>query len=780
MPTPQHDIIIEVTEGLISRTLAVAFYTSAIPTVVEGRYRLGELLRERDPGLAFVGDLEFSLAILEPPTVDTLSDESIRLLIRVRLRLSMIEGLGTVVHATAGVVATPTLGADRTSVILDLTAAQIDEVVFERASQLPARTRKAANSIIRQVLATSLLDNLEHLDLTPFLSQLEAPNPLAGVDAFVRRFDGTLHVLSGAHDHALDPSTRAVTGPGSLIGVTWPGVWAEGVDASLQLRDGTTYFFRDDRYLRMGPGAVIVDPGYLPPMSPTIGSGWDGIWRDGIDAALCYPDSRVFFFRGQEYAKFDMAANGGKGCIVDGYPKPIAEGWPGLWADRIDAALLWDDSLVYFFRGDEVMEFDVAADRAAGPPRPINDVFPGAVETSWPLPVAAQSLCVLGGTTLAIGVDLFEPATTSPPAATDLTDGADLWVSVSEPTIQRCFTEAWSRIPSHGTRRNWNMSFSSDDLWSLFWEELLHVDLAALDTALAKLPDLPFVDEPRSLKEILPMPTVSGYVSATVRAPKPGLKLGSGEVSLLDLGATVHVAGRATGMMPRLSDAQKAALTLLGLPLALLGLPGEGEEFELLDVDHRVPVAFSHVTTTMWGGLGEGLRVRAVDLGVERFDLTGVTPIDWVNTKVLDAVAGFLLDWSPEIVLLPPILAREVPIPALRRTVKLKGQPLEIRVEDWVVPPSLTLALNAGATTITAESFAVGAGIDVTDLPRTTVALPLFVANRNPRRTEVHRVGCRHVESIDQYYRVGYYALMDAVRDGFDGCRDCIPEYHTR
>ena len=765
MPTAQNDVLIEVTEGLINRTLAIAFYTSAIPTAAEGRYRLGEVLSRKDPGLGFIGDLEFALAILEPPVVDALTDESVRLLVRVRLRLSMIEGLGTVVHATVGVTATPTLSADRSSVILDLTQAQIDEVVFQRATQVPARTRKAANAVIRQVLTTSVLDSLEQLDLTPFLKVLRAPNPLAGVDAFVRRADGTLHALAGEFDHALDLATRAVTGAGSRVGDSWPGVWAQGVDASLQLRDGTTYFFRDDRYVRISPGAVIVDPGYVPPSSPTIGAGWEGIWRDGVDAALCYPDGRVFFFRGDEYARFDMAANAGKGRIDDGYPKPIAEGWPGLWADRVDAAFLWDDSTVYFFRGDEVMAFDVAADRAVGPAKPINDVFPGACEASWPLPVAAQSLRVIDGRTLAIGVDLFEPATSRPAAVTDLTDGADLWVSVSEPTIQRCFTEAWARIPSHGTRRNWNTSFSSDEIWEMFWAKALGVDASKLG----------------DLKKVLPgPPTVSGYVSATVRAPRPGLMLGVGEVTLLDLGATVHIAARATVRVPTLTLEQKAHLSLVLGPLAFFDLPGAGEDFELLDVDHRIPVSFSHVTTKMWGGLNEGLRVRAVDLSIERFDLTGVTPIDWVNTKILDAVAGFLIDWSPEIVLLPALVSREVPIPALRKTVKLKGQPLEIRVEDWVVPPDLTLAVTPGVTTITAGSFAAGAGIDVTDLPRTTVSLPLFVANRNPRRTEVHRVGCRHVESIDQYYRVGYYTLIDAVRDGFDGCRDCIPEYHSR
>jgi hypothetical protein len=66
------------------------------------------------------------------------------------------------------------------------------------------------------------------------------------------------------------------------------------------------------------------------------------------------------------------------------------------------------------------------------------------------------------------------------------------------------------------------------------------------------------------------------------------------------------------------------------------------------------------------------------------------------------------------------------------------------------------------------------------ELPRKVFALPLFVANSNPKRTEVHRIGCDWVEEIDQAYRVGYYILNDAIHDGYDGCKHCLPEYHTR
>lgn len=45
---------------------------------------------------------------------------------------------------------------------------------------------------------------------------------------------------------------------------------------------------------------------------------------------------------------------------------------------------------------------------------------------------------------------------------------------------------------------------------------------------------------------------------------------------------------------------------------------------------------------------------------------------------------------------------------------------------------------------------------------------------------EVHRPDCQWVEQIDQLYRVGYYLLIDAIHDEYDGCKYCLPEYHTR
>lgn len=60
--------------------------------------------------------------------------------------------------------------------------------------------------------------------------------------------------------------------------------------------------------------------------------------------------------------------------------RKIADGWPGLWQEGIDAAVLWDDQRAYFFKGAEVMAWDVAGDRVEeGYPRALEELWPGVL-----------------------------------------------------------------------------------------------------------------------------------------------------------------------------------------------------------------------------------------------------------------------------------------------------------------------------------------------------------------------------------------------------------------
>lgn len=91
-----------------------------------------------------------------------------------------------------------------------------------------------------------------------------------------------------------------------------------------------------------------------------------------------------------------------------------------------------------------------------------------------------------------------------------------------------------------------------------------------------------------------------------------------------------------------------------------------------------------------------------------------------------------------------------------------------------------TVAVDLNLLDVDDQELFVGAAIDIKELKTPTVPVPKYVANRNPIRKEVHRCDCISVQRMDESNKVGYYTLYEAFKDGYDGCKKCIPEYHTR
>ena len=120
-----------------------------------------------------------------------------------------------------------------------------------------------------------------------------------------------------------------------------------------------------------------VDPGYPRP----IAGNWPGMWPEKIDAAICWPgNGKAYFFKGDQYLRYDIA-----GDKTDaGYPRPIAGNWPGFPADfaaGVQAAAVWNNGKAYFFKGSQYLRYDIAADKVdAGYPKPIAGNWPGF----WP------------------------------------------------------------------------------------------------------------------------------------------------------------------------------------------------------------------------------------------------------------------------------------------------------------------------------------------------------------------------------------------------------------
>jgi hypothetical protein len=128
-------------------------------------------------------------------------------------------------------------------------------------------------------------------------------------------------------------------------------VSAKGEDLSRKL-----YFFNRDRYIRVDVDAMAIDEGY----PKTIAEGWPGVPFERIDAALNVSPEALYFFLGNQYVRFNMLKNQAEA----GYPEATSKRWAGLNFDRIDAAVYWGNAKVFFFRGNQHIRYDMVTYRA--------------------------------------------------------------------------------------------------------------------------------------------------------------------------------------------------------------------------------------------------------------------------------------------------------------------------------------------------------------------------------------------------------------------------------
>jgi len=92
------------------------------------------------------------------------------------------------------------------------------------------------------------------------------------------------------------------------------------------------------------------------------------------------PPYALYFFREQNYIRWDIDHE----RLFDGYPMPIAEGWPGL-LDVFPGSPLkgamhvpgWNNQIYFFFQGqDRAVLWDVASHKRAEVPTPLRDILP--------------------------------------------------------------------------------------------------------------------------------------------------------------------------------------------------------------------------------------------------------------------------------------------------------------------------------------------------------------------------------------------------------------------
>lgn len=183
--------------------------------------------------------------------------------------------------------------------------------------------------------------------------------------------NGKAYLFNGSQYVRYDPKAdKADPGYPVPIAGNWPGfppAFQEGVDAEVVWNHQTVYFFKGDQYLRYDIAADRVDPWYPLP----IAGHWPGLWKDHIDAGVVWNNGKAYFFSRSQYIRYDIA----KDKADPGYPADIKNGWPGFpasFAAGIDDVVVWNNGKAYFFKGGEYIRYDIAADKTdPGYPQPI-------------------------------------------------------------------------------------------------------------------------------------------------------------------------------------------------------------------------------------------------------------------------------------------------------------------------------------------------------------------------------------------------------------------------
>lgn len=187
--------------------------------------------------------------------------------------------------------------------------------------------------------------------------------------------------------------TVKILNPEPWKGAAWPGKTANyqrgydrfyrGPDAAFwSEKDKMTYLFSGDMFAVVDPTATRVNGMVRSGYPMKIAAGWPTLpnnFKNGIDAAVwCYTNSRVYFFKGNEYVRINPYDSW---RVESGYPAMLPGGWKGLpasFTQGIDAAFSQRKPLnreeIYIFRGDRYVRINPADGfKSLGPSKRIRD-----------------------------------------------------------------------------------------------------------------------------------------------------------------------------------------------------------------------------------------------------------------------------------------------------------------------------------------------------------------------------------------------------------------------
>lgn len=199
------------------------------------------------------------------------------------------------------------------------------------------------------------------------------PEAVPYVDAGFCWGNGKCYLFSGDQYLRYDVDTDVIDGDypkfvDDQAWPEWPGAWSDGFDAAFRWDADKAYFFRGDEYLRYNLVDDMVDPDYPKLVDNESWPEWPGAWSGGFDAGLRWDADKAYFFRGDEYLRYNLVDD----MVDPGYPKPVNDdswpGWPSSWNGGIDAILSIDADRAIFFKDSEYLVYDLIDDRVVRGP----------------------------------------------------------------------------------------------------------------------------------------------------------------------------------------------------------------------------------------------------------------------------------------------------------------------------------------------------------------------------------------------------------------------------
>lgn len=150
---------------------------------------------------------------------------------------------------------------------------------------------------------------------------------------------------------------------------TWPfleSVGFERIDVAFYGQDLLTesgeslrrklFFIRKDQVIRVDIDKEAIDPGYPRPVAEE----FPGLPFERLDVVLGVGRDTLYFFSGGSYVRFNTQKN----AVDEGYPALIRARWIGVTFERVDAAIYWGNGKVYFFKDDLHVRYDMVTRRA--------------------------------------------------------------------------------------------------------------------------------------------------------------------------------------------------------------------------------------------------------------------------------------------------------------------------------------------------------------------------------------------------------------------------------